>query len=151
MGRKCGFELEKGAAPVELGGGGDTKHRFVSKGLNLYGICKNESCKVYNEEVICMMKGVTEFNFSDREQAKTVKCPLCNNVIESTNCGFYKCKYSFYGEKYNEEEDDIDKFDFSGEALNDYKKFKPVSKEVSEDEDNFLDKWLELIVKIEFA
>ena len=121
MGRKCGFELDKGASASQLTNDGPD-YRTISKGLNLYGLCKNEGCIAYKKEVICMMKGVTEFDFNNVDQAETVKCPKCNKKIESRNCGFYECKYSFHAEKYNEEEDDIDKFDFSGEALNEFKK-----------------------------
>ena len=149
MGKKCGFELENGAAPRELSNAAP-KYRYIAKGLNLYGICENENCEAYKKEVICMMKGVTEFDFNDMDQAETVKCPICGQQITAKNCGFYQCKYSFHAEKYDEEKDEMESHDFKGEATKEYKEFMPVSKEVSNDENNTLDKWLELVVKIEY-
>ena len=78
--------------------------RFLVKGLNLEGICKNPSCKAYNKKV-WVQKGFGTFNMA-REIAKA-RCPMADcqkKVQEVDQCGFFYCKYEIEGMTVHNEE-----------------------------------------------
>ena len=81
--------------------------RYVSPGINLYGICKNENCEAANKEVIQII------NDNEYDLAKVrgmMQCPMCKKDCIANTVGFYKCYYNIYGIKYNEESDENEKF-----------------------------------------
>ena len=39
-----------------------------------------------------------------------MNCPLCNDPCTVKNVGFYKCYFNIYGDKFNEEKDEVEKF-----------------------------------------
>lgn len=95
-------------------------YRYICPGINLYGICENKSCKVYEKEVIQMIHE-NELNLVKRQGL--MKCPICNCNVVAKTVGFYKCFYNIFGIKYNEEKDENEKFgveikDFSNKTIN---------------------------------
>lgn len=92
------------------------KWRCVTKGINLFGICKNDKCEAYKKEVIHMIK---EKEFSLTENNGLMKCPICNQNIISKTVGFYNCYYNYFGIKYDEDKDETTKF---GVKINDFDK-----------------------------
>lgn len=72
------------------------KWNKIKKGLNISGICKNNSCEAYNQEVDCQI-GMGKFDLVG--DADEIKCPICFNEINPTTCIFCKCKYKFEGKK----------------------------------------------------
>ena len=58
------------------------KWNTITKGLNVDGICKNEKCEAYNQEVDCPI-GIGSFDLV--RDADRIKCPKCNNEIDPTN------------------------------------------------------------------
>ena len=82
-------------------------YRYVTNGINLFGVCTCKNCKAFNKEVIEMIKD----NELDLTQQKgMMHCPICKTMINCTTVGFYKCYYNIYGMKYNEESDENEKF-----------------------------------------
>ena len=70
------------------------KFRTISNGLNTHGICTNQQCKAYNQEVICI-RGIKIYDIDDESE-----CPLCYKIIKATTCGFYyNCVWKFDGMK----------------------------------------------------
>ena len=82
-------------------------YRYVTPGINLYGVCTCNNCKAFNKEVIEMIKD-TELDLTKRKG--TMECPMCKSKIECQTVGFYKCYYNIYGLKYDEENDENEKF-----------------------------------------
>ena len=91
------------------------KWRYISEGLNIFGICKNKDCEAYKKEVIYRTlenhgslpeKGIV---FNMIKNSNKIKCPICNRIFDPITCGFYKCEYQFIGKK-NEDgvEEDYD-------------------------------------------
>ena len=74
--------------------------RYVTHGINLYGICTKDNCIAYNKEVIDMKKNVKEINLV-KEHGFMI-CPMCKNNCLAKNVGFYKCYYNIYTLKYDE-------------------------------------------------
>ena len=72
------------------------KWNIITKGLNVDGICKNEKCEAYNQEVDCPI-GIGSFDLV--RNADRIKCPICNNEIDPTTCVFCKCEYKLEGKK----------------------------------------------------
>ena len=81
--------------------------RKVNKGINLFGICECKNCKAYNKEVIHMIK---ENKYSLTENNGLMKCPICENNVQSKTVGFFNCYYNYYGIKYDEDKDETIKF-----------------------------------------
>jgi len=72
-------------------------YRIVSKGINVYGICKGKKCKAYNKEVICPLKNKKIFNLL--EEKDDLECPICGNLIVPKTLGFFCCEYRIKGKK----------------------------------------------------
>ena len=72
------------------------KWNIIKKGLNVDGICKNEKCEAYNQEVDCPI-GIGSFDLV--RDADRIKCPICNNEIDPTTCVFCECEYKLEGKK----------------------------------------------------
>ena len=74
----------------------------VSKGINLFGICKNINCNAYNKEVNSNF-GYGTFDLIrdlDPDSHKCPKCPVCEfSLLKLETCGFMKCKYTYEGKK----------------------------------------------------
>ena len=73
------------------------KWRIVTNGLNIFGICQNDQCKAFNEEVIHMVGINIKFNLN--ENIENIKCPICEGIIIPKTCGFWRCEYQFIGDK----------------------------------------------------
>ena len=82
-------------------------YRYVTHGINLFGVCTDKSCKAFNQEVIEM---INEIELDLTKRKGRMKCPICKTDIECKNVGFYKCYYNMYGLKYNEDNDENEKF-----------------------------------------
>ena len=82
-------------------------YRYICQGINLYGICFNKTCKAYSQEVIQMIND-NELNFVKKNGM--MNCPLCNGPCAVKIVGFYKCYFNIYGNKFNEEKDEVEKF-----------------------------------------
>ena len=82
-------------------------YRYVTPGINLYGVCKTKDCKAFNKEVIEMIKD-NELDLT--KQKGMMHCPICKTMINCNTVGFYKCYYNIYGMKYNEDSDENEKF-----------------------------------------
>ena len=65
--------------------------------LNIFGICQNDQCKAFNEEVIHMVGIDLKFNLN--ENIENIKCPICEEIIMPKTCGFWNCEYQFIGDK----------------------------------------------------
>ena len=81
--------------------------RYVSPGINLYGICENKNCKVVNKEVIQI---INDCEYDLVKKRGLMECPMCKNKCLANTVGFYKCYYNIYGMKYNEDSDENEKF-----------------------------------------
>ena len=89
-------------------------YRIVSKGINVYGICKGKKCKLYNKEVICPLK---EKKFFDLLKEKDdLECPICGSLIIAKTLGFFSCEYRIKGKKC--ENDKITPFELRDKANN---------------------------------
>ena len=77
------------------------KWRYVKKGLNLFGICQNNSCKAFNKEVIFNRHGggIINEKFNLQENIYKITCPICEGIIIPKTCGFWDCEYQFIGDK----------------------------------------------------
>ena len=84
------------------------KWRIISKGLNLFGICKNKKCDAFKNEVVFKtLDGEIQqegYIFDMIESRSKIRCPICNKIFDPTTCGFYKCEYQFIGEKLEDGE-----------------------------------------------
>jgi len=76
-------------------------YRIVSKGINVYGICKGKKCKAYNKEVICPLIGKIIFNLL--EEKDDLECPICGGLIVPKTLGFFCCEYRIKGKKLENE------------------------------------------------
>ena len=72
------------------------KWNIIIEGLNVDGICKNEKCEAFNQEVDCKI-GLGTFDLV--RDADRIKCPMCDNEIDPTTCVFCKCEYKLEGKK----------------------------------------------------
>ena len=89
-------------------------YRIVSKGINVYGICKGKKCKAYNKEVICPLKNKKIFNLLDEKE--NLECPICGSLIIPKTLGFFSCEYRIKGKKC--ENDMIIPFELRDKASN---------------------------------
>ena len=80
------------------------KWRGVSKGLNIFGICKNPKCKVWKKEVVYQTILGEKLVFVLNEELLNIKCPICSRIIQPKTCGFWKCEYQFVGKRLKEGE-----------------------------------------------
>eukprot|EP00733_Pompholyxophrys_punicea_P000914 Pompholyxophrys_punicea_v1_NODE_364_length_2155_cov_46.962381.p1 type:complete len:414 gc:universal NODE_364_length_2155_cov_46.962381:1830-589(-) len=67
------------------------KYLTICSGLNMHGVCTNESCCAEGEMVIAR-KAMGIFDIKN-----ACHCPECHNVIKTSTCGFYDCFYKFDG------------------------------------------------------
>ena len=89
-------------------------YRYITKGINIYGICKSEKCIAHNQEVICPLEGIKRFDLiGEREN---LKCPSCRGLIEPKTVGFYLCNYKIKGKNF--ENGNVKSFEFYGKATN---------------------------------
>ena len=72
--------------------------RSVKEGLNLFGVCKNQKCEAFDEEVVHKV-GIIHKKFNLQENVLNIKCPICDKIIVPKTCGFWKCEYQFEGDK----------------------------------------------------
>ena len=86
-------------------------YRTVSKGINVYGICKGKKCKAYNKEVICPLK---KKYFDLLKERDDLECPICKYLMVPKTLGFFSCEYRIKGKKY--ENDKIIPFDFKDKS-----------------------------------
>ena len=76
------------------------KWRIVNKGLNIFGICKNDKCVAFKKEVIYRTNlPENGLNFILNEEISHIVCPICDNIIKIKTCGFFKCEYQLKGKK----------------------------------------------------
>ena len=75
------------------------KWRYVTKGLNLFGICQNNSCEAFNKEVIFNRGGIIDEKFNLQENIENIICPICEGIVIPKTCGFWDCEYQFIGDK----------------------------------------------------
>jgi len=87
-------------------------YRTVSKGINVYGICKGKKCKAYNKEVICPLKKKKSFDLL--KEKDDLECPICGSLIIPKTLGFFSCKYRIKGKKC--EDDKITPFELRDKA-----------------------------------
>lgn len=118
-------------------------HLTVVSGLNLECKCTNEDCKFYDKRVICPL-GQVNFDFFDKENNyKKTKCPICHKCTYFKNCGFYKCKYQFIGQKVDSKTRIFQDIDTTRYTTNGYYECF----DDSSDKDNV--QWLSLKVEID--
>ena len=72
------------------------KWNFITEGLNVTGICKNEGCEAYDKKVDCQI-GLGTFDLV--RNADEVRCPMCQNEIDPLTCCFCECEYKMEGKK----------------------------------------------------
>ena len=82
-------------------------YRYICPGINLYGVCGNKNCVAYSQEVIQMIKD-NELNLVKKKGL--MQCPMCEWKCDAKTVGFYKCYFNIYGDKFNEEKDEVEKF-----------------------------------------
>ena len=78
------------------------KWRYISEGLNIFGICEYPECEAYKKEVIFRTsKALPEEGliFDIFENRGNIRCPICSKIFDPKTCGFYKCEYQFIGTK----------------------------------------------------
>ena len=90
-------DVEKGVIQKLKFSSSAPKWRSVIKGLNLFGICKNEKCIAYNKEVVFKVGINKKYNL--QENVLNIKCPMCDGIIIPKTCGFWNCEYQFIGDK----------------------------------------------------
>ena len=64
----------------------------------LEGECTNRHCKAHKKKVI-MNWGYSEFDFIN--EAYTCKCPMCDEPVDPSTCGFNNCQWKFITRKVN--------------------------------------------------
>jgi hypothetical protein len=86
----------------------------VTKGINIYGICKFKKCQAYQKEVIISLKGKETFKMAN--EINNLECPICNGIIRPYNIGFKFCEFLIEGKII--EDNEIKSFQISGESRN---------------------------------
>ncbi|KAF0683753.1 Aste57867_24223 [Aphanomyces stellatus] len=67
----------------------------VCRGLNVEGICENDACEAYGDEVVACHE-FNAFNLT----AHRACCPSCHTKFVPRTCGFYKCLWRFEGVRH---------------------------------------------------
>ena len=121
------------------------KWRYIKKGLNIFGICdKNKECEAYKKEVIHIVgldSDEKKLKFDLRNEARNIKCPMCNRIIKIKTCGFYECEFQFIGKKEDENGEEIDYESEPKETQSDdFEYFDP--------NDNGETEWFDLIIYV---
>lgn len=69
--------------------------RTVHQGISFIGICDNQLCPAFNQQVISNF-GFGVFDINKIKLSAT--CPECKQVLlKVTGCGFFACKFKFLG------------------------------------------------------
>ena len=89
-------------------------YRTVTKGINIYGICKGNNCKAYGKEVVVPQKKKKKFDLI--KEKDNLECPECKGVVIPKTLGFHLCKYKVSGKVFLN--DIIEPFEFEGKAEN---------------------------------
>ena len=89
-------------------------YRYVTRGINIYGICKVKKCEAYKKEVIHRLKNIKKFDLI--KEKEDLECPKCGGNITPKTVGFHLCEYRVKGKKYYD--DKIEPFEFEGKAEN---------------------------------
>ena len=89
-------------------------YRLVTKGINIYGICKVRKCVAYKKEVIHPLRKIKKFDLI--KEREDLECPECGGNITPKTVGFHLCEYRVTGKKYGN--DKIESFEFEGKAEN---------------------------------
>jgi len=87
-------------------------YRIVSKGINVYGICKVKKCEAYNKEVIYPLKEKKYFDLL--KEREDLECPICGYLMIPKTLGFFSCEYRIKG-KYGHD-NKIIPFDFKDKS-----------------------------------
>ena len=69
-------------------------YRKITKGINIFGICKFKKCLAYQKEVVVRIK---KKKFDLIEERNDLFCPECETLIVPKTVGFYLCKFKIYG------------------------------------------------------
>ncbi|KAI8613235.1 hypothetical protein BC830DRAFT_490640 [Chytriomyces sp. MP71] len=89
-------DVESESGPTHIKFGPGPEWRCVVAGLNIHGYCMNESCSVNGDQVITNQGyGLFDLPFD----AHKARCPVCQSLVKSEECGFYNCEYRFAGYK----------------------------------------------------
>lgn len=89
-------------------------YRTVTKGINIYGICKGNNCKAHGKEVVVPQKKKKKFDLI--KEKDNLECPECKGVVIPKTLGFHLCKYKVSGKVFLN--DIIEPFEFEGKAEN---------------------------------
>ena len=89
-------------------------YRIVTKGINIYGICKGKNCIAYKKEVVVPQRKRKKFDLI--KEKDNLECPKCGGIIIPKTLGFHLCKYKVSGKKYSNNM--IEPFEFEGKAEN---------------------------------
>ena len=108
---------------LELGFSEDApSYRAACQGINIFGDCHCKKCSAYKKEVVIPIE---EEKLDLIKNKEDFFCPECGSYIKPKTVGFYKCKYSIYGKKY--ENGNIKDFSINGEAKNTFNYYDPES------------------------
>jgi hypothetical protein len=89
-------------------------YRYVTQGINIYGICKGKNCIAYKKEVVVPQRKIKKFDLI--KEKDNLECPKCGGIIIPKTLGFHLCKYKVSGKKYSN--NIIEPFEFEGKAEN---------------------------------
>ena len=95
-------------------------YRAICKGINIFGNCHCKKCSAYKKEVVIRIERGKLDLIKNKED---FFCPECGSYIKPKTVGFYQCKYSIYGKKY--ENGNIKDFCIIGEAKNTFNYYDP--------------------------
>lgn len=79
-------------------------YRTVSKGLNIWGNCRNKRCEVFNNIVIVPLRKC-KIDLGENIFDLELPCPVCENNVRPITAGFYMCRYKIYGKIIKEEKE----------------------------------------------
>ncbi|ORY38401.1 hypothetical protein BCR33DRAFT_682469 [Rhizoclosmatium globosum] len=114
--RLRGGGVAMGTGFVDVSSGGPESVEFSDKapewrlagyGLNVEGVCENETCEAYQCQVISP-QGFGVFDIQVDENKS--RCPQCYGSVTPAECGFYDCEYRFAGMKFDAVTNQITKF-----------------------------------------
>jgi hypothetical protein len=72
--------------------------RKAKPGLCLEGLCKNNTCEAYLQNVIVNMGVPTQFMVGNPDEKK-IHCPICEEVVEPVFCAFNRCEWRCVGKR----------------------------------------------------
>jgi len=79
------------------------KWRTIGKGINLYGICKNDNCEAKGNQVIMHVESK---KYDVYNEGFMGICPICKKHFDLDTCSFYMCNYKIEGAYFNKFIDD---------------------------------------------